>query len=103
MFAREVKKRTLRDRRVLELDQQLAAASGADKVRLRARREEVYAAVHSEKLGEVADEFDTIHSVHRAQRVGAVHQIVAPGALRPYLVGAIERGIRRVMDRAGGA
>jgi hypothetical protein len=49
--------------------------------------------VHSEKLGEVAAEFDRIHSVHRALEVGALHNIILPKNLRPYLVDAIERGI----------
>ena len=52
-------------------------------------------AVRSEKLGEVADEFDTAHSVQRAQRVGSVDEIVAPTRLRPYLVDAVRRGMAR--------
>ena len=51
--------------------------------------------VHSEKLREVAEEFDTVHSVHRALTVGSVHRIIPASTLRPYLVDAIERGIER--------
>jgi hypothetical protein len=43
----------------------------------------------------VADEFDHVHSVDRALRVGALHQIVPSARLRPYLIEAVERGIRR--------
>ena len=43
------------------------------------------------KLGEVATEFDAIHSVQRAQEVGSVHRIIPPSTLRPYLVEALER------------
>jgi len=39
--------------------------------------------VRSEKLGEVAREFDVVHSVRRAQEVGSVHRIVAADGLRP--------------------
>jgi hypothetical protein len=51
--------------------------------------------VHSEKLREVAEEFDGVHSVHRALEVGSVHRIIPATSLRPYLVDAIERGIDR--------
>ena len=51
--------------------------------------------VHSEKVGEVASEFDHIHSVQRAQRVGSIDHVIAPAALRPYLIEALERGIER--------
>ncbi|MCG8424419.1 MAG: ATP-grasp domain-containing protein [Proteobacteria bacterium] len=98
VFAREVKKRALRDSRVEDLEDEIAAASGAENVRLRSRHDELFRAVHSEKLGEVAAEFDSIHSVHRAQQVGSVQRIVAPGKLRPYLIDAVERGIQRELD-----
>ena len=39
-----------------------------------------------------------IHSVERAAPVGSVHTVIpAPERLRPYLVDAVERGIRRVV------
>ena len=63
------------------------------KNRLRAEWNELFKVVHSEKLGEVASEFDRIHSVHRALEVGALHDILPPRNLRPYLVHAIERGM----------
>jgi hypothetical protein len=51
--------------------------------------------VHSEKLGEMAAEFDHIHSVHRALEVGALNRIIPPAQLRPYLIDAITRGINK--------
>ena len=51
--------------------------------------------VRIEKLGEVAAEFDAIHSVARAQAVGSVHRTIAAADLRAELVAAIERGIAR--------
>jgi hypothetical protein len=39
--------------------------------------------VRAEKLGEVAAEFDRIHSIERARQVGSVDHIVAPGQLSP--------------------
>ena len=70
-------------------------AEGAEKNRLRAEWNELFKVVHSEKVGEVAAEFDRVHSVHRALEVGALHDIIPPKNLRPYLVQAIECGIAK--------
>ncbi len=104
VFAREVDERTSADPRVGELRARLASAEGTEKTRLRAEEALLYQAVRSQKLGEVATEFDRVHSVERAQAVGSVHRIIPPAELRPYLVAAVERGIgRHVRDMAGPA
>ncbi|MCB9556864.1 MAG: ATP-grasp domain-containing protein [Deltaproteobacteria bacterium] len=95
VFAREVSKRAQRDQRLIELEQRLMRASGAQMVALRSQYQDLLGQVRSEKLGEVAEEFDAVHSVQRAQRVGSVDQIVPPSELRRYLVEALERGIER--------
>jgi acetyl/propionyl-CoA carboxylase alpha subunit/acetyl-CoA carboxylase carboxyltransferase component len=95
VFAREVERRTTEDPEVQEIDRQIAAAGGTERARLRARKAEIVKTVRSARLGEVADEFDRIHSVHRAREVGSVHHIVPPARLRPYLVEAVERGMER--------
>ncbi|MCU0924179.1 MAG: hypothetical protein MUC86_14440 [Burkholderiaceae bacterium] len=48
----------------------VAAASGAEAARLRGALAQVTEQVRSEKLGEVAAEFDGIHDIERARRVG---------------------------------
>ena len=57
------------------------------------------ALVHAEKVGEVAREFDAIHTVQRAQRVGSLNRFISPALLRPYLIEALERGIQRELQR----
>ena len=101
VFAREVEKRTLDDPQIQMIDRDIAAAPRAERSALQARRAQLVAAVRSAKLGEVAEEFDRVHSVHRARQVGSVHHIIPPERLRPYLVEAIERGMRRDGARAG--
>jgi hypothetical protein len=54
--------------------------------------------VRSEKLGELAAEFDAIHSVERAVEVGSVDRIVPASELRPVLIDAVERGMRRTLE-----
>jgi biotin carboxylase/acetyl-CoA carboxylase carboxyltransferase component len=95
VFARDVKKRTEADHRVREARESLAAAEGADATRLRAALATVTEQVRSEKLGEVADEFDGIHTIDRALRVGSVDRIIAAADLRPYVIDALERGMAR--------
>jgi hypothetical protein len=51
--------------------------------------------VRSEKLGEVAREFDEVHSIDRALDMGSVDRIIPAASLRPYLVDALERGMAR--------
>jgi acetyl-CoA carboxylase carboxyltransferase component len=97
VFAREVDSRTRRDPRIAELDRLIGSADENRKRRLRAELAQLLKVVRSEKLGEVADEFDRIHTVHRALHVGSLDRILPPAQLRPYLVDAIERGIAREM------
>jgi hypothetical protein len=78
-------------------------ADGVEKGRLRAQWNELFKVVHSEKLGEMAGEFDRIHSVHRALSVGALNHIIPPANLRPYLVHAVERGMRNDKNTTGKA
>ena len=95
VFASEVEARTRKDARLQELTQAMAKAEGAEKGRLHGQWEEIFKVVHSEKLGEMAAEFDRVHSVQRALDVGALNRIIPPATLRPYLIDAVERGIRR--------
>ena len=97
----EVEKRTAADPRVKEREAEVAAATGHEKARLRARLREVTRAVHSEKLAQVADEYDSVHSVERARRVGSVHEIIPASRLRPHLIQAVGKGIARELERVG--
>jgi hypothetical protein len=99
VFAGDVRKRTSSDERLIALQRELAKARGAERVALRARLNKMKKLVHSDKLREVAEEFDGVHSVHRALEVGSVHRIIPATSLRPYLVDAIERGIAREQSK----
>jgi acetyl/propionyl-CoA carboxylase alpha subunit/acetyl-CoA carboxylase carboxyltransferase component len=95
VFAREVDQRIRKDPRWVEAERAAKEGGGA----ARARFAEVAKQVRSEKLGEVGDEFDRIHSVERALEVGSLDRILAAKDLRPYLVDAVERGIARFTPR----
>jgi acetyl/propionyl-CoA carboxylase alpha subunit/acetyl-CoA carboxylase carboxyltransferase component len=101
VFAGEVNKRTAADPRVADLVAHVSeaeqAGDDAEAARLTGELTTVRPSVRSEKLGEVADEFDTAHSVERAQRMGSVDRIVPGPELRPYLVDAVRRGMERAL------
>ncbi|MFT3915178.1 MAG: carboxyl transferase domain-containing protein [Anaeromyxobacteraceae bacterium] len=94
VFAREVDTRTRADPRVQEAEKAAQAGGAA-----RLRYADVYAAVRSEKLGELGEEFDGIHSVERARKVGSLDHIIAAADLRPWLVQAVGRGIEKALKK----
>jgi acetyl/propionyl-CoA carboxylase alpha subunit/acetyl-CoA carboxylase carboxyltransferase component len=98
VFAREVRSRTEADPRVARA-RETVTAGGADLRRAHARLAALAQKVRSEKLGEVADEFDGIHTIERALRVGSVDRIIEAAQLRPYVIDALERGIARELER----
>jgi acetyl/propionyl-CoA carboxylase alpha subunit/acetyl-CoA carboxylase carboxyltransferase component len=95
VFAREVQSRTESDPRVSALRTRLVAADADEGGTLRAALARMSDQVRSEKLGEVADEFDAIHTIQRARRVGSVDAIIPAAELRPYVIAALERGLAR--------
>jgi acetyl-CoA carboxylase carboxyltransferase component len=95
VFAREVETRARKDPRVAEAEKAAAQVGGAAKARLA----DLMARTRSEKVGEVAEEFDRIHTVERALKVGSLDRIISAADLRPYLVDAVERGIARFIKR----
>ena len=42
--------------------------------------------MRNEVLGQVAAEFDAVHSVERAKNVGSVHEIISAAALFSFLI-----------------
>jgi acetyl-CoA carboxylase carboxyltransferase component len=95
VFARDVSTRTAKDPRVTALEEQLAGADEARQAQLRIEIADVRATVRSEKLGEVAEEFERVHDIARAREMGSVHAIIEARDVRPYLIDAVERGLAR--------
>jgi len=95
VFARDISKRTDADPRVVETEARLAQAGDDERARLRPELAELRAAVRSQKLGEVAGEFDDVHSVQRALHVGSIDAIIPAQRLRSHVIEAVQRGIER--------
>ena len=101
VFASEVDRRTAADPRVQQAEAEAASAAEVEQAHLRVGLAELRAAVRSEKLGEVAAEFEAVHDIERARRVGSVHDIVPAAELRLRLIEAVERGMDRVEEPGG--
>jgi acetyl-CoA carboxylase carboxyltransferase component len=91
VFAGEVDSRTASDSRIVALTAEISGAESGQRAALLADLAQLRADVRSHKLGEVAAEFDGIHSIERAVRVGSVDAVISARDLRPRLVEAIER------------
>ena len=82
VFAGEVDKRTADDPRVRALERVVAEASPAERGRLVVELAQLRTSVRSEKLGEVATEFDGVHNIHRAVQVGSVDSVISAARFR---------------------
>jgi acetyl-CoA carboxylase carboxyltransferase component len=103
VFASEVTARTRGDERVVALEEKAAAAEGNERVRLRAEAALLSTAIRAEKLGDVAAEFDEIHSVERALEKGSISAIIPAHELRGHVIDAVSRGVARVLARTDAA
>jgi acetyl-CoA carboxylase carboxyltransferase component/biotin carboxyl carrier protein len=91
VLAREVSARTNDDPRVASRRARLFSEAGKALAEMHHELAEVTQAVRAEKLKEVADEFDRIHDIRRAMRVGSVDHIITAAQLRPFVIRALER------------
>ncbi|MBK8464129.1 MAG: ATP-grasp domain-containing protein [Nigerium sp.] len=90
VFAGDVGKRTASDPRVTEVEARIRGAAPADRAALQLELADVRASVRAEKISEVAGEFDGVHDIHRAVRVGSVDRVIAAAELRPAIIASIE-------------
>ena len=101
VFTRDVNKRTAADPAVRTSKRSLPQHGRRRRARLRVKLAETRTAVRSDKLGEVAAEFEAVHNVERARQVGSVHSIIPAAELRPSIVAAMERGMDRTLEALG--
>ncbi len=95
VFTGDVNRRTAADPRLRNAEERLAAVTGAERSALAAELEELRNAVRTEKLGEVAAEFDRVHSIQRAVEVGSVDAVIKAAEMRPRIIEAIDAALRR--------
>ncbi|MEO8518362.1 MAG: carboxyl transferase domain-containing protein [Dermatophilaceae bacterium] len=93
VFAGEVDSRTASDPRIAEMEALVSGAKGGQRASLVTDLAQLRSSIRSEKLGEVAAEFDGVHSIERAVKVGSVDAVIGASELRPQLIAAVERGL----------
>jgi acetyl/propionyl-CoA carboxylase alpha subunit/acetyl-CoA carboxylase carboxyltransferase component len=86
VFPREVGARVNKDPRVIQIREQLHSSNRQE----REAAERVLEEVRLAKQAEVAAEFDHIHSVERAKRVGSLEAIIAADKMRDFIVSCIQ-------------
>jgi acetyl-CoA carboxylase carboxyltransferase component len=87
VFAREVRARAASDPRLEALREDLRAHPGRE---AREALERLEQEVMLEKQEELAKEFDAVHTVERALRVGSLEEILPASSMRPYLIGLLD-------------
>ena len=100
VFVPEVKRRTDRDPQISELERRVAVAEGSARAELQSELAAKRNEIQAHHRGAVAREFDEIHDVERALRVGSLDRIISASELRPYLIDAIERGVARELENS---
>ena len=85
VFARDVRERVAADPRVVQARAALRRDPGA-----RAEFERLLEDVRLEHQTALAAEFDEVHSVERAQRVGSIGDIFDPREMRAKLIAQLE-------------
>jgi hypothetical protein len=91
VFPREVAARVEADPRVVAARKLESAARPEERLRLVDALEALRREVTLEKQGELAREFDAIHSVERAVRVGSLDAVISPERLRPAVIEILDR------------
>jgi len=93
VFPREVRARVANDPRIAALRATLKGNPSAEE---RAAFDKLRRDVTIEKRAELAAEFDAVHSVERARRVGSIEEIIPARDIRPHLVEILERDLARL-------
>ena len=93
VFSGDVDARTAADPRVKAVEERMRGVGKNDRAALAAELAELRTSVRSEKLGEVAAEFDGVHNIHRAVEVGSVDAVIGAHELRARIIAAVEAGL----------
>jgi acetyl-CoA carboxylase carboxyltransferase component len=92
VFPREVRARVADDARIQESRATLRGNPTAEE---RAAFDKLRRDVTIEKRAEMAAEYDAVHTVERAKRVGSIEEIIPARTLRPYLIDTLQNDLAR--------
>jgi acetyl-CoA carboxylase carboxyltransferase component len=95
VFSREVRARAEQDARVVEARRVFRERPGAA---TRQAVDHALEAAMTDQRAQMAAEFDAIHTVERAKRVGSLEEIVPPAALRRLVIDLLDERLRDAED-----
>ncbi len=93
VFPRQVLKNTFADPQIIEAQAKLAKGKLT-----KAQYDDLYQTVHLEHQARVATEFEKIHTVERAKKVGSIDAIISAAKLRPFIGAELAAGVKRYLD-----
>jgi acetyl-CoA carboxylase carboxyltransferase component/biotin carboxyl carrier protein len=93
VFPREVRARVAGDPRIQALRGTLRGNPTPEE---RAAFDKLRRDVTIEKRAEIAAEYDAVHSVERAKKVGSIEEIIPSRGLRPYLIETLRNDLARL-------
>lgn len=103
VFPNEVNARVYQDERIIKLQNEIntiehdknwdVSTTAKQKNLLQENLKVLFKEVFNEKQREVAEEFDRIHSVERAKKVGSIHHIIEPTNIRSFVIDTLEKRI----------
>ena len=88
-----MERRVQADARVVELRKALVKGSETQLATATRKLVELLEQLRIEVRGEVAKEYDGIHTIGRALAVGSIDRIITAASLREELVNSLERGM----------
>ena len=95
VFPRQVLKNTFADPQIVEAQAKLSKGAMT-----KAQYDDLYQTVHLEHQAKIATEFEKIHTVERAQKVGSIDAIVSAAKLRPFIASELEAGVKKYMEKS---
>ncbi|RME03892.1 MAG: ATP-grasp domain-containing protein [Planctomycetota bacterium] len=93
VFPRKVKALVMQNKRLNQLKERWKKASNKQRAILRQKYDELYQQLYQKALRQVAEEFDQIHTVERAKKVGSLDRIFAPKNLRKCIIEILHQKI----------
>ncbi|WP_455381939.1 carboxyl transferase domain-containing protein, partial [Salinispira pacifica] len=94
VFPKMVLNQTYGDERVVDAQRRLNHGDCSQK-----EFDDLFHKVYNEKQSALGQEFDQIHSVERALKVGSIDDLVKASELRPYIIRSVEEGMKRTPPR----
>ncbi|HUX50090.1 MAG TPA: carboxyl transferase domain-containing protein, partial [Spirochaetia bacterium] len=94
VFPKAVLNQTYGDPRIIEAQERLNREECSQK-----EFDDLFHKVNNEKQTALGQEFDRIHSVERALRVGSIDEIISAEELRPYVIRSVESGMKSYAGR----